>query len=435
MDASRREFLACAAAFATLPTWAAAPVVSGFAKPDNPWERPDGSASDAVWARRVYLDLAGRIPTAAEAREFVGSNDPNKRIALVDRLLSGGDYADYWSMRLCDLLRVKSEFPINLWPNAVYVYHRYLRESVVADRPWNELMTALVTATGSDFRDAPSNYLRASADRTPEGLARTAVRTFLDLDLDDLPGQERELVLRSFSGVRFKSTREWKEELVYTDGPDRRGDFVRYLLGEKRPCFAAAFGGYIACWFFGRRGSDPEFGRMFEEEGFSLRRLCRRIVLSERYARGAVTGGFPLRRMDAEVLEDALRSILGVETEYVSIAPEPFTFLPKSRKSVLIEDGSISSAFLTRFGRPPRDSGTMDERSNRVTAKQRLYLFNSGRLASKLSRQRGDAEELYWRFLGRAPSDEERRVIRSRKVGSRELAWCLMNSREFLYRG
>jgi len=433
MELTRRDFVVSAAAFAALPAWAkTAPRPAGARA--NPWENPDGTASDTTWARRVYLDLAGRIPTAAEARAFAASKESGKRAALVDRLLAGDDFTDYWTMRLCDLLRVKSEFPINLWPNAVYVYHRYLHEAVARDEPWDRLMTALVTATGSNFRDAASNYLRASADRSPTGLARTAVKTFLAADFDALPAAERERVLAAFSRVRFKSTREWKEELVYSDGPDGRRAFVDYLLGPRRADFAAAFAGAVAYWFFGKSGNDTELGRTFESTGFSLRALCRSIVLSDRYARGSVTGGFPLRRLDAEVLEDAFCALFGAGRDYQSIAPEPFTFLPKDRKSVLIEDGSITSSFLTRFGRPPRDTGAVDERRNDVTAKQRLYLFNSSLLSARLSRQKGSVDDLYWRFLARAPTARERKLVKEREVPAKDLAWCLINTREFLYR-
>ena len=400
----------------------------------NPWEKPGGWASDTTWVRRVYLDLAGRLPTPDEAKRFVRSPGVRKRERLVDRLLAGEDFADYWSMRLCDLLRVKSEFPINLWPNAVYVYHRRIREAVAKDEPWDRFAAALVTATGSDFRDAEANYIRASADRSPEGLARTAVKTFFDEDLAEWPEADRREAVAAFANVRIKPTREWKEELVYSDGPDRRSAFVALMTGPKRARFAAAFAGYVRTWIFGRRGADAELGARFAADGFSLKALCRTIALSEEYARGSVTGGFPLRRLDAEVLEDALVSLLGLTRDYQSIAPEPFTYLPKDRKSVLIEDGSISSSFLTLFGRPPRDSGDLAERKNDVTAKQRLYLYNSGRLYRHLMRMKGDVDSFYWRFLSRPPTDEERRIVAGRRLAPKDLGWCLMNTREFLYR-
>jgi hypothetical protein len=44
-------------------------------------------ATDDVLVRRLYLDIAGRIPTVAEREEFIGSNDPQKRAKLIDKLL------------------------------------------------------------------------------------------------------------------------------------------------------------------------------------------------------------------------------------------------------------------------------------------------------------------------------------------------------------
>ena len=80
---------------------------------------PARNCSDAVFLRRVFLDVTGTLPTADQARRFLNDTDPDKRRKLVDRLLQRDEYVDYWTMRWCDLLRVKSEFPINLWPNAV----------------------------------------------------------------------------------------------------------------------------------------------------------------------------------------------------------------------------------------------------------------------------------------------------------------------------
>jgi len=431
MACSRGEFLLGSIAFATLPGWGETAGKAGEAH--LPWERADGAATDAVFCRRVYLDFAGRIPTGKEAREFAKNPD---RAALVDRLLASEDFADYWSMRFADILRIKSEFPINLWPNAVYVYHRRVRDFVRNDEPWDAFARKLVTATGSDFRDAEVNFLRATADRSAEGLARVAVKTFLDEDLERWERKDRDFAVAAFSGVRFKSTREWKEELVYTEGDDGRGAFAAWLTGAQRARFAAAFEGRVFHWIFGcRRLEGRALGALALTCGLSLKTLCRAIAHSPEYARGSVRGGFPLRRLDAEVLSDALGELVGFPREYRSIAPEPFTFLPKGRKSVLIEDGSISSSFLSLFGRPPRDSGDLAERSNQVTAKQRLFLLNSGVIYDRLRRLKGDHANVYWRFLGRAPTPAERRIFTERKVSVRDLAWCIVNSREFLYRG
>jgi hypothetical protein len=43
-------------------------------------------STDAEFLRRVYLDLWGRLPKPAEARKFLASNDPDKRLKIVDSL-------------------------------------------------------------------------------------------------------------------------------------------------------------------------------------------------------------------------------------------------------------------------------------------------------------------------------------------------------------
>ena len=85
--------------------------------------QPANLSSDAVFLRRAFLDVIGTLPTAAEASQFLADPDPAKRAALIDRLLDRPEFADYWAMKWCDLLRVKAEFPINLWPNAAQAYH------------------------------------------------------------------------------------------------------------------------------------------------------------------------------------------------------------------------------------------------------------------------------------------------------------------------
>ena len=188
MTFTRRAFLGGATALAVWPSdlWGAAKK-GGKRRSSLPpsvtsvWERPDGTATDCVMVRRMYLDLAGRIPTEREAKDYVRSSDPGKREALAMRLLASEDFVDYWTMRFCDILRVKSEFPINLWPNAVYVYHARIRSFVESGETWEHFGRALLTSQGSDFRDAEVNFFRATDRRNPEGWAEAVAQTFLGL--------------------------------------------------------------------------------------------------------------------------------------------------------------------------------------------------------------------------------------------------------------
>ena len=432
----------------------------------SPWERVDGRATDAVMVRRLFLDLAGRIPTKDEAQAYVFSGNPNKRESLVERLLASKAFADYWAMRFCDILRVKSEFPINLWPNAVYVYHARIRAFVERNEPWDAFGRALLTSQGSDFRDAEVNFFRATDRRTPEGWAEATAQTFLGIPPAELAPARREELAQFFTNLKIKNTREWKEEIVYVDGPDRRGELCDRLFGAERQEVANAFQRLVRRWIFGSESTNSQLSTLNSK--LRLKDLLRGIVLSEEYARGSITGGFPARRLDAEVLDDAFCTLSGTKRNYQSPAPEPFTFLPPERETVCIEDGSISNGFLTLFGRPARDTGLMDERGQEVTAKQRLYLFNSGSIHQQLNRIVGPpgklpagspnpiyrlpfperVNDLYWRFLARSATPQERQLIvklwkaqgggknpKARPFGLlRDVAWCLVNSKEFLFR-
>ena len=439
MKTSRREFLAGSAAFSLVGRGLAATETE-----PQLFERSDGKAADFLMCRRLHLDICGRLPSRQEVETYVGSADPQKLTNLVDRLLASDAFADYWSMRYCDILRVKSEFPINLWPNAVYVYHRRIWRSLATDEPWDAFARALLTGKGSNFRVAESNFLRATVRRSAEGLSEAASTTFLL--------EPSEAYASYFSRVAWKSTREWKEEIVYlADGPEEQTPeafAARLTDGDLRARFVESQVSRIHWWLF---GSMPLEARLeawvdaFEAEDLRLKPFLRKVLSSSEYQAGPIHGGFPARRLDAEVLDDAICDITGLERSFTSVAPEPFTYLPRSRRAVLIEDGSITSPFLILFGRPNRDTGLLSERRNDITAKQRLYLYNSGRLANGMGRLLGSGrfralkrsdkiKELYFLFLSRPPTSAETNLIEENQLVMRDVAWLLLNSREFLYR-
>ena len=439
MQVSRRTFLGSAAAMALFR--------DGFAAPGGDMKvfAPNGGqAADFLICRRLYLDICGRIPTPEEVGDYTASRDVKKREKLIDRLLETDDYADYWAMRYCDVLRVKSEFPINLWPNAVYVYHRRIRDAIRNDEPWNDFARALLFARGSNFRVPEVNFLRATAEKTPEGISE-AVTSALLLDPTDK-------YARYFSRVGFKSTREWKEVIVYLKpGPEDAtpNAFMSLLEGPLAEKFVQTPVQRVHWWVYGtlaKGGALDRWVSVFRNGGYRLKPLLRHVFNQPDYRRGPGKGGFPARRLDAEVLDDAICSLTGAVRDFNSIAPEPYSFLPPTRKAVLIEDGSISSAFLLLFGRPARDSGLLEERNNTITAKQRLYLYNSSKLWRDLGAMvarpsfkglshKDQIEDLYMRFLSRPPvKDELFYLDQKNSINARDVAWYILNSREFLYR-
>ena len=163
---------------------------------------------------------------------------------------------------------------------------------------------------------------------------------------------------------------------------------------------------------------------------------------------------YPLRRLEAEVLIDALNQITETNENYSSPIPEPFTFIPENIRAVELPDGSITSSFLELFGRPPRDTGFESERSRNTTAAQRLHLLNSTQVHKKVKvcplvvEASGSnagpaalAEKIYLAVLSRRPTADETKAIEkyanSTRAGTQQLAsdlvWSLINQPEFFY--
>ena len=469
---------------------------------------PAPLSSDAVFLRRAYVDTIGTLPTPQEARAFLTDRAPNKRAVLIDGLLEREEFADYWAMKWSDLLRVKSEFPINLWPNAVQAYHHWIRQALRSNLPYDQFARALLTASGSNFRVPPVNFYRAVQSREPTALAQAVALTFMGTRAERWPADRLTGMAGFFSRVGYKSTAEWKEEIVYFDpdkagvsaGPpvvafpdgtpariapdqDPREVFADWLITPSNPWFTRNIANRVWFWLLGRGliheaddvrpdnpPSHPELLAYLEREliaaHYDVKHLFRLILNSRTYQQSSAPVGdqpepddalfshYIVRPLDAEVLIDAICQITGTTEQYSSAIPEPFTFLPERTRAITLADGSITSPFLTTFGRPKRDTGLESERAHQPTAAERLHLLNSSHIQRKVEQSaplqlivgRGDARQavtlLYLTILSRMPSEEELQVAAAyaqapgatRRSAGLDLAWALINTPEFLYR-
>lgn len=466
---------------------------------------PANGCSDAVFIRRAFLDVIGTLPTGPEAGAFLLDVNPRKRQMLIDRLLARDEFADYWAMKWSDLLRVKAEFPINLWPNAAQAYHRWILTCIRENPPYDKFARDLLTASGSNFRVPPVNFYRAMQNREPQGIAQTVALTFMGVRTDKWPQDRLEGMSVFFSQIGFKSTSEWKEEILFFDpnktnaqfaarfpdgtqvklSPDRdpREVFADWLVNPKNPWFTRNIVNRVWSWLMGygiiqepddirpdNPPVNPELLAFLEKEfissGYDLKRLYRLILNSKAYQLSFLPKSkqpeaeshfafHPTRRVEAEVLIDAINQITGTKEKYSSPIPEPFTFIPEDMRSIALPDGSITSPFLELFGRSSRDTGMESERNNRVTAAQRLHLLNSSHVQRKLEQSRliqalpqggvlnrENTITLYLNILSRYPTDEELAAadqysktsgLKGREAAV-DLSWALINSAEFLFR-
>lgn len=469
---------------------------------------PAHLCSDAVFLRRAFLTVIGTLPTEAEARSFLADEDPYKRAKLIDHLLLRDEFADYWAMKWGDLLRVKAEFPIKLWPNAVQAYHRYLLASVRANKPFHEMARELLTANGSNFRVGQVNFYRAVQDRSPKGIAAAVALTFLGERAEKWPPKKLDALAGFFAQLNYKATGEWKEEIVFYDpkadpeglakgamfpdgtpanlvpGRDPRAVFADWLLRPDNAWFSRSLVNRVWAWLMGRGivheaddfrtdnpPSNPALLEALQHEFVTtrcdMRHLFRVILNSHVFQLASIPAQdtteaavqfahYPLRRMEAEVIIDALNQVTGTREGYSSPIPEPFTWVPENVRAIALADGSMTSSFLELFGRPPRDTGYESERSRSTSAAQRLHLLNSTHVLNKIkacplvvgASSAGTGAEIetlvervYLTVLSRLPTAAETAQIKAYAgtsyLGGKELAadvvWALINQPEFFF--
>ena len=141
--------------------------------------RAAGLASDAEFLRRICLDLTGAIPATNEARAFLKDRSPGKRQALIDRLLASPEHARHLATVLDVMLMERR--PDKYVPHAEWL--EYLRSSVAANKPWDQLVREMLASDGADKKTRPAAkfYLERAAE--PNLLTRDISRLFLGTNL------------------------------------------------------------------------------------------------------------------------------------------------------------------------------------------------------------------------------------------------------------
>ena len=485
--------------------------------------------ADTVFLRRATLDLAGRLPTASEARDFSLDQNPGKRARKIDELLESAGFADFWALKWGDLLRNEEKV---LDRKGVQLFHRWIRQSLASGKPLDTFARELLTARGSTYRNPAANYLRAN--REVLSRAENTAQVFLGVRLacakchnhpferwtqDDYYGWAA-----LFSRVRYKVFENKRrdgfdknafvgEQVVWiaregqlkdprdgasvqprllgtAEGIPGEGDdplefLADWVVSRGNPFFSRSLVNRI--WFnlMGKGLVDPvddfratnpsshpelldQLAKELEKGGFDLRKIIRLVMNSSAYQLSSVpvesNAGFDAafarvvpRRLDAEQLVDGLAQVLGVRPSFngyprgISAVQLPGTnaILPRYKKP------SNADVFLKLFGKPERQLTCECERMSQTHLAQAFHLVSGpllhemisspdnrlGALSGSGLKEDELIGELYWSALGRTPSAAEsssaRRLFSSSgggRAGLEDLAWALVNSKEFLLR-
>ncbi len=136
-------------------------------------------ATDEQFLRRIYLDAAGRVPTATEASTFLASNAPDKRAKLIDELLFSSGYTMQMFNWMADLLRVKDTFAKGV---PAFTFEDWLKARLASDSPWDKLVSEMITADGRLCDNGATGFMLFDAEMPLDGVANL-MTTFLGTNM------------------------------------------------------------------------------------------------------------------------------------------------------------------------------------------------------------------------------------------------------------
>jgi hypothetical protein len=405
---------------------------------------PSATADDAEFLRRISLDIAGVPPTSEEVLAFVAdTTDPvAKRTAMIEKLLSSPMYVEHWTLKWSDLLLNRRK---TVTERGVWAFRNWIRQSVAANKPFDQFAKELITANGSAYENPAANYFRIA--REPKLVMENMTQVFLgtrfncnqchdhpferwtqrqyyelsayfaDVGRRPLPeGDEFIFTMASPTAVVNPDTNQPadpKFPFVHAGAVDaastRREQLAQWLTAKENPYFARSIVNRYWSYFFGRGiidpvddiragnpASNPELldalTKDFVDSGYDLKKLVRTICNSATYQRSLEAGQWNEddtinfshalpRRLSAEQLYDAIIQATG--------APRALPGVPAGFRASELPDSDVEVAFLDMFGRAPRESPCECERTSDVSLGQTLNMVNGPTIGDAIAHPQG----------------------------------------------
>lgn len=206
------------------------------------------SVDDYTFVRRIYLDLAGRIPTTEEIKAFVTSQHPNKKDLIIEKLIYTEDYVNNFYNFWADLLRIRPERLGDGIQMKSYPYIEYVRDFIRSDMPYDKFVESLLTATGKITDNPASSYLIRDEGMALDNLAITgqifvgtniACAQCHDDPFQDYSQKQFYELAAFFNNTNRENRKDYRDVLKKVDDEikaitktDRIDNNVRQLLGS-----------------------------------------------------------------------------------------------------------------------------------------------------------------------------------------------------------
>jgi hypothetical protein len=407
---------------------------------------PSSTASDSLFLRRLHLDTLGTLPSPGQVRDFAADQRDDRRERAISEVLERPELADYWAQKWGDVLLVDRE---TLGERGAFEFHRWLKNQLQTNRPYDEWVRELLTATGNSGRYGPVNFYRAA--RTPIELARSVSQAFLGIRMEcaqchhhpfEKWGQDDFYGMAGFfKGLKHTSLGPGRE-LVYHAGyqptriplvnrlvlprppggvgiadfgeSDPRVKLAEWVTRPGNPYFARLAVNRLWKQFLGRGLVEPEddfrstnpptnpalldhLAETFVASRFDLKKLMHYILSSRVYQLSSIPNAtnaedqqsyshYLVKRLPAAVLLDAISEVTGT--------PESFTGMPRGTRAIQLWDNRLPSYFLDTFGRSERKSPCECGSSTEPTMAQTLHLMNAPEIDAKITAVGGRIDRL-----------------------------------------
>jgi hypothetical protein len=404
---------------------------------------PSEICSDTDFLRRVTMDVCGVLPTPDEVQAFLADKAKDKRVKLIDALLERPEFADQWTLRWADVLRLNRKL---LGEGGVATYHQWLHGHVAKNTPFDKVVRELLTAQGNTFKDGPANYFRAA--RTPEDLAETTAQLFLGVRLqctkchnhpfEKWTQDDYYATAAFFAQVKQKQVGGKKPdpkvaEVISIDpqgevqhprsgatvaprflggkaptiapGQDRRTVFADWLTAADNPFFARAVVNRLWFHLFGRgivdapddfRDSNPPANEAlldalandFAAQHFDVKHVLRVILNSRTYQLSSTSNAF--NKDDTRYFSHCVPRLLTAEQMLDAICqvtevPETIAGMPPGTRVMQVPDFVEVPQFLRSISRPARELACECERDPDPNLAVALEIANGKAVARKVA--------------------------------------------------
>lgn len=423
------------------------------------WRRmgivPSPPADDTTFIRRVSIDICGTLPTAEEISEYISDSASDKRERLIDRLLDRPEYASYFALKWADILQNRGAgYSTSNQRAGTTLFAAWIRDSLEANKPYDEFVAEILTATGSQNENPPAIWYR-TVRKSPEYVESVA-QAFLGVRIQcaqchhhpterwsqadyfslaavfsrvgrksgfadaEVPTNEI-IFLKDRGDMRHPRTGEvlkprppGGDEFVSGSHDDPRISLVEWMTDGDNPFFARTMANRMWAHFLGRgiihpiddaRSTNPPanpelldaLAQEFINSGYDIKHLIRVITRSYAYRLKSEPHAGNLGDSQTFARFYPRRMTAEVLLDAISQVlevPTEFPGFPVGTRAIELPDENVAAHFLDVFGRPSRMSACECERVDAPALTQALELVNSVEIQRKLSHKSGYAEKL-----------------------------------------